>query len=122
MQPCRKRIGGWGIAADFRRTHGGCKTRLPTSKNRATPPPAQHPKRLCIFVSANLKDEPMALNPAKFIREVRQEVNKVSWPTRKETMISTTMVLVIAFTAALFFLMVDGIMQWGIRAILGLGA
>ena len=64
----------------------------------------------------------MAVSPAKFIREVRQEVSKVSWPTRKETLVSTAMVFTIAFVAALFFLLVDGVIQWGIRTILGLGA
>ncbi len=63
-----------------------------------------------------------AMNPAKFIREVRQEVSKVSWPTRKETMVSVIMVLIIGFIAAFFFLLVDGILSWGIRQILGLGA
>lgn len=61
------------------------------------------------------------MNPAKFIREVRQEVGKVTWPTRKETIVSTTMVLIIALVAALFFLLVDGILSWGITLILGLG-
>ena len=60
------------------------------------------------------------LNPAKFIREVRTEVSKVSWPTRKETMISTTMVLVLAFVAAIMFFLVDAFFAWGIREILGL--
>jgi preprotein translocase subunit SecE len=60
------------------------------------------------------------LNPAKFIREVRSEVSKVSWPTRKETMVSVTMVLVLALIAALFFLAVDGLFAWGISQILGL--
>ncbi len=63
----------------------------------------------------------MAANPAKFIREVRQEVGKVTWPTRKETLVSTAMVFTLAFIAALFFMLVDGVMQWGIRLILGLG-
>ena len=63
-----------------------------------------------------------AMNPAKFIREVRQEVSKVSWPSRKETMISVIMVLVIAIVAGVFFLLVDGLLSWGIRQILGLGA
>ncbi len=58
------------------------------------------------------------MNPAKFIREVRSEVGKVTWPTRRETIISTVMVLVLAFIAAIFFLMVDGFFAWGIRAIL----
>lgn len=63
----------------------------------------------------------MAVNPAKFIREVRSEVGKVSWPTRKETTVSTVMVLVLALIAALFFLAVDGIFAVTIRWILGLG-
>lgn len=63
-----------------------------------------------------------AMNPAKFIREVRQEVGKVAWPSRKETMISVAMVLIIAIVAAVFFLLVDGFFSWGIRQILGLGA
>ena len=63
----------------------------------------------------------MAMNPAKFIREVRTEVGKVTWPTRKETIVSTIMVLVLAFVAALFFLAVDGIFAVAIEKILGLG-
>lgn len=63
----------------------------------------------------------MAMNPAKFIREVRTEVGKVTWPTRKETIVSTIMVLVLAFVAAIFFLAVDGIFAFAIEKILGLG-
>ncbi len=62
------------------------------------------------------------INPAKFIREVRTEVSRVTWPTRKETMISTAMVLVLGLFAGLFFMLVDGFFAWGIRVILGLGA
>lgn len=62
------------------------------------------------------------MNPAKFIREVRQEVSKVTWPTRKETIQSTVMVLILAFIAAIFFLAVDGIFGYLIQKILGLGA
>ncbi len=61
------------------------------------------------------------LNPAKFIREVRQEVNKVTWPTRRETMVSTSMVLVLSLLAAVFFLAVDGAFSLAIQWILGLG-
>lgn len=61
------------------------------------------------------------INPAKFVREVRQEVKKVVWPTRKETMVSTAMVLVIALIAAIFFLLVDSLIGMSVRAILGLG-
>ncbi len=61
------------------------------------------------------------ISPAKFIREVRQEVGRVTWPTRKETMITTSMIMGIVFIAALFFMLVDGILSLGISQILGLG-
>jgi preprotein translocase subunit SecE len=54
--------------------------------------------------------------PAKFFREVRQEVSKVTWPTRKETMITTAMVFVMVVLASLFFLAVD----WGLGTIIDL--
>lgn len=63
----------------------------------------------------------MNMNPAKFIREVRQEMNKVTWPTRKETSVSTAMVLVLALIAAIFFLIVDGVLATAVQWILGLG-
>ena len=59
--------------------------------------------------------------PGQFVREVRQEAAKVSWPTRKETMISTGMVFFMVFLAALFFFLVDQFMAWGVRVIFGLG-
>jgi preprotein translocase subunit SecE len=62
------------------------------------------------------------MNPGQFIREVRQEVAKVTWPTRKETMITTMMVFIMVFLAAMFFVLVD----WGLKniveLILGLGS
>lgn len=60
-------------------------------------------------------------SPAQFIQQVRQEVSKVTWPTRKETTVTTAMVLVMVIFAALFFLLVDQILASGIRLILGLG-
>jgi preprotein translocase subunit SecE len=53
---------------------------------------------------------------------VRQEVSRVTWPTRKETGVTTAMVLVMVFIAAMFFFVVDQAMSVGIRYILGLGA
>ena len=61
-----------------------------------------------------------ALNPAKFIREVRQEMSKVTWPTRKETMVSTSMVLTLVFIMALFFILVDWVAGSLIHAIIGI--
>ncbi len=60
-------------------------------------------------------------SPAKFFKEVRQEVGRVTWPTRKEATISTIMVLVMVIVASLFFLLADSVIQWGIRQVLGLG-
>ncbi len=61
------------------------------------------------------------VNPGQFIREVRREVSKVTWPTRKETMVTTGMVFIMVFLAAMFFLMVDWFLAQGVRLILGLG-
>lgn len=60
------------------------------------------------------------MNPAKFVREVRQESNKVTWPTRKETMISTVMVVVLTIISAIFFMIIDSLAGAGVRAILGM--
>ncbi|RYE10410.1 MAG: preprotein translocase subunit SecE [Hyphomicrobiales bacterium] len=62
----------------------------------------------------------MALNPVKFLQEVRQEVGKVTWPSRNETMISTLMVLVMVALASLFFLLADQIIAWAIQAVLSI--
>ena len=64
----------------------------------------------------------MAMNPAKFGREVRQEVGKVTWPTRKETLVSTAMVLVLTAIMGVFFLLVDNLISWVVQWILGMGA
>lgn len=60
-------------------------------------------------------------SPAQFVREVRQEASKVTWPTRRETAISTVMVFVFCFIAAIFFFLVDQVMQIGVQFLFGLG-
>ena len=60
-------------------------------------------------------------SPAQFVREVRQEISKVTWPTRKELTVTTISVLVMSALAALFFFLVDQVIAWSIRIILGLG-
>jgi preprotein translocase subunit SecE len=54
----------------------------------------------------------------EFIRQVRQEAAKVTWPTRKETLITTGMVFAMSIVAAIFFFVVDQLLSLGIRAIL----
>jgi preprotein translocase subunit SecE len=59
-------------------------------------------------------------NPLKFMQEVRQEVGKVTWPTRQETLISTIMVLVMVALASLFFLAADQIISWLVTLMLSI--
>ena len=61
------------------------------------------------------------INPGQFVREVRQEVSKVTWPSRKETTISTGMVFLMVFLAAIFFFLVDQVLAFAVRMIIGLG-
>jgi preprotein translocase subunit SecE len=61
------------------------------------------------------------INPAEFLQQVRQEVSRVTWPSRKETTVTTAMVFVMVFVAALFFFLVDQILSHGVRLVLGLG-
>ena len=60
-------------------------------------------------------------NPFQFLQQVRAETAKVTWPTRRETAVTTTMVFIMAVVAAIFFLVADQIMQWGVGLLLGLG-
>ena len=59
-------------------------------------------------------------NPLEFAREVREETSKVTWPTRRETMISTVMVLIMVALASVLFFLVDSILHYGVNAVLGL--
>jgi preprotein translocase subunit SecE len=66
--------------------------------------------------------EVMALyNPLQFFQEVRQEVSKVTWPSRKEVWVTTVAVLIMVSLAALFFLLVDQALGWLVSLILGFG-
>ncbi|MDQ6437644.1 preprotein translocase subunit SecE [Mesorhizobium sp. LHD-90] len=60
-------------------------------------------------------------NPFTFLQQVRSEAAKVTWPSRRETMISTAMVVVFAIIAMIFFFVADQLMAFGIDLILGLG-
>ena len=62
------------------------------------------------------------VDPVKFLHEVRQEASKVTWPSRRETVISTGMVFVMVVLAALFFFAVDTVLQFGVKLFFGLGA
>ena len=60
-------------------------------------------------------------SPGEFIRQVRQETAKVTWPSRKELGTSTVMVFIMVFIAAIFFLLVDQVLSIVVQYVLGLG-
>jgi preprotein translocase subunit SecE len=62
----------------------------------------------------------MALSPFKFLQEVRTETSKVTWPTRRETLITTIMVFVLVILAAIFFFVSDQVIRMVITFILGI--
>ena len=61
-------------------------------------------------------------SPAQFVREVRQEISKVTWPNRRELIVTTVSVFVMAIAAALFFFLVDQVIAWVVQLILGIGS
>ena len=63
----------------------------------------------------------LAVDPVKFLREVRAEIGKVTWPSRKETLITTGLVFALSGLAAVFFFIADQIIGIGVRALFGVG-
>jgi preprotein translocase subunit SecE len=57
-------------------------------------------------------------NPLQFIQQVRAETAKITWPTRRETMLTTVMVMIMATIFAAFFFGIDLIIRFGLEAIL----
>ena len=62
----------------------------------------------------------MAFSPFKFLQEVRTETNKVTWPTRRETTITTIMVFVMVALASIFFFAADQIIRFLVTFLLGI--
>jgi preprotein translocase subunit SecE len=60
-------------------------------------------------------------NPFTFLQQVRSEASKITWPSRRETMISTAMVLVMVIFAALFFFAADQLIGWLLGLVLSVG-
>ncbi|WP_299930689.1 preprotein translocase subunit SecE [uncultured Pelagimonas sp.] len=59
-------------------------------------------------------------NPLQFIQQVRAEVSKIVWPTRREVMLTTIMVFIMATLTAIFFALVDLALKGGLKALLGM--
>jgi preprotein translocase subunit SecE len=62
----------------------------------------------------------VAVDPAKFVREVRAEMARVTWPSRKETMVTAGLVFAMVALAAMFFFLVDQVVGISIRALFGM--
>tara|TARA_B100001287_G_C22372527_1_gene384941 strand:- start:219 stop:416 length:198 start_codon:yes stop_codon:yes gene_type:complete len=60
------------------------------------------------------------VNPFQFIQQVRSEVSKITWPTRREVLLTTIMVFVMSAIAALIFALVDLLIRSGIQSVLNI--
>jgi preprotein translocase subunit SecE len=65
--------------------------------------------------------KPRMANPFEFMQQVRAEASKVIWPTRRETLITTGMVLLMVVFASLFFVTVDAALHYLVGLVLGIG-
>jgi preprotein translocase subunit SecE len=63
----------------------------------------------------------MATSPFRFLQEVRSETEKVTWPTRRETLITTGMVFVMVAVSSVFFLLADQVIRVLVTFVLGMG-
>ena len=61
-------------------------------------------------------------NPFQFVQQVRTEAAKVTWPTRRETAITTLMVFIMVALATVFFFAADQLMSWGVELLLGIAS
>jgi preprotein translocase subunit SecE len=59
-------------------------------------------------------------NPLEFLQEVRAEAGKVTWPSRRETLITTVLVILMVLLASLFFVVVDWVLRFAVTGILNL--
>lgn len=61
------------------------------------------------------------ISPFRFLQEVRSETDKVTWPTRRETLITTGMVFVMVAVSSVFFLLADQVIRVVVTFVLGIG-
>ena len=67
------------------------------------------------------RDDMAKSTPTQFFQQVRAETAKVTWPSRRETLITTAMVFLMVLLAAIFFMVADQIMQFGVGLLLKIG-
>ena len=69
-----------------------------------------------------MNTEKKKINPAQFVRQVRQEMQKVTWPEKKDTFISSAIVIILVILFSLFFLVTDQIWSKGLQWIIEKGS
>ena len=74
----------------------------------------------CLFFLEYVEELMKITNIINFVKEVKKEGKKIVWPTRKETLITTAMVLLMVVVFSIFFLLVDNIIAWFIKTLMGL--
>jgi preprotein translocase subunit SecE len=96
----------------------------PTAQKSKTPVAKAAAATPTVVAAPAAADAPVKkrISPAQFFREVRAEARKVTWTSRKETWITSVMVLIMVVTASLFLFVVDLVLRLGIGAIIKLGS
>ncbi len=61
------------------------------------------------------------VTPTQFVRQVRQEISRITWPSRRDVITATITVLVMVFIAAVFFMLVDWVLSNLVQMVLGFG-
>jgi preprotein translocase subunit SecE len=69
-----------------------------------------------------MKTEKKKISPALFVRQVRQELQKVTWPERKETIISSAIVILLIVLFSIFFVLTDQVWSFSIKKIIQIGS
>lgn len=72
------------------------------------------------FATLGMRTQMAVTNPLQFMQQVRAEVAKVVWPTRREVLLTTVMVFIMATLTAIFFALVDLAIRSGLEGLLGL--
>ena len=83
--------------------------------------PATPAKRLNIYCEEDMNVENKKTNPAQFVRQVRQELSKVTWPDKRDTFISSVIVIVLIILFSIFFLLTDQLWSFLIKNIIQIG-
>ncbi len=98
------------------------------ARNRAQPPvrsrtPATQPAAAAGAIAARAESHApkKRVSPLQFFREVRAEAKKISWPSRRETWITTVMVMIMVVVTSIFFFVVDFGLSLGVSQLLKLG-